>query len=85
MPKNSPQGQGAWIFVSHSHRDLEKVREIRNELERRGCNPLLFFLKCLDADNGAGGKPPRGAALQQWDCFEYSDDSKVGNQLWRDY
>lgn len=41
--------------------------------------------KCLDADNGAGGKPPRGAALQQWDCFEYSDDSNVGNQLWRDY
>jgi len=30
---------------------LETVWEIRNELERRGCNPLLFFLKCLDADN----------------------------------
>jgi len=43
--------QGTWIFVSHSHCDLEKVREIRNELERRDCNPLLFFLKRLDADN----------------------------------
>jgi len=30
---------------------LEKVRRIRNELERRGHNPLLFFLKCLEADD----------------------------------
>ena len=24
---------GAWIFVSHSHRELEKVREIHHYLE----------------------------------------------------
>jgi len=42
---------GAWVFVSHSHRDLEKVREIRNYLESKGRNPLLFFLKCLDDDD----------------------------------
>ena len=42
---------GAWIFVSHSHRDLEKVREIRNYLEMKGANPLLFFLKCLSDDD----------------------------------
>jgi hypothetical protein len=47
----SDQSTGAWIFVSHSHRDLEKVRQIRNELERLGHNPLLFFLKCLEADD----------------------------------
>ncbi len=41
------QKHGAWIFLSHSRRDLEKVRPIRNELERRGHNPLLFSLKCL--------------------------------------
>ena len=41
----------ARISVSHSHRDLEKVRRICNELERRGHNPLLFFLKCLEADD----------------------------------
>lgn len=32
------------VFVSRSRRDLEQVRPIRNELERRGHNPLLFFL-----------------------------------------
>lgn len=42
------QQSGAWIFVSHSHRDLEQVRQIRNELEKRGHNPLLFFLKCFE-------------------------------------
>lgn len=41
----------AWIFVSDSHRDLEKVREIRNYLEKKGASPLLFFLKCLSDDD----------------------------------
>lgn len=39
--------QGAWIFVSHSNNDLDQVKRVRNELEDRGHNPLLFFLKCL--------------------------------------
>jgi hypothetical protein len=39
--------------------------------------------KCLDADNGAGGTPPKAAALQQWDCITYSDDWNAGNQYWR--
>jgi len=34
---------------------LEKVREIRNELERRGHNPLPFFLKCLEDDDERKG------------------------------
>jgi len=42
---------GAWIFVFLSHRDLDKVRHIPNELERRRHHPRLFFLKCLEADN----------------------------------
>jgi len=45
------QKHGAWIFLSHSRRDLEKVRPIRNERERRGHNPLLVFLICLDDDS----------------------------------
>jgi hypothetical protein len=28
-----------------------------------------FTRKCLDADNGAGGAPPKAAVLQQWDCL----------------
>jgi hypothetical protein len=49
--RQSDLQSGAWVFVSHSHRDLEKVREIRNYLESKGRNPLLFFLKCLGDDD----------------------------------
>lgn len=39
----------AWIFVSHSTKDIGKVRFIRNYLERAGAEPLIFRLKFLDA------------------------------------
>ena len=39
----------AWIFVSHSTRDIRKVRLIRNYLERANAEPLLFRLKFLDS------------------------------------
>ena len=41
-------GKGATIFLSHSSKDLKKVRWIRNEFEKLGQNPLTFSLKCLD-------------------------------------
>ena len=37
--------------VAATSADLEQVCRTRNELERRGHNPLLFFLKCLEADD----------------------------------
>lgn len=36
------------IFLSHSHLDIEKVRQLRNILEALGFEPLLFFLRCMD-------------------------------------
>jgi hypothetical protein len=48
---NKKLPEGAWVFVSHSHHDFEKVREIRNALEAEGHKPLLFFLKCLEDDS----------------------------------
>jgi hypothetical protein len=41
----------AWIFVSHSHLDVEAVRRIRNEFERLDANPILFFLKAMTEEN----------------------------------
>src|ERR1700722_7946284 len=43
------QADGVWIFLSHSNLDLEKVRQVRDALEKDGHNPILFFLKCLTA------------------------------------
>ena len=50
MSDQKRKAEGAWVFLSHSHKDLAKVREIRDELERKGHNPLIFFLKCLEDD-----------------------------------
>lgn len=41
------QTSKAWIFVSHTSKDLEKVRNVRDHLESVGAQPILFFLKCL--------------------------------------
>ncbi len=37
-----------WVFLSHSNKDYELVREVRNKMEEHGMRPLMFFLKCLD-------------------------------------
>lgn len=40
-----------WVFLSHSNKDYEKVREIRNLLEEQNFRPLMFFLNCLNDDD----------------------------------
>ena len=40
------------IFLSHSHKDIQIVRKIRDLFELLNCEPLMFYLKCLDDDNG---------------------------------
>lgn len=40
-----------WFFLSHSNKDFEKVRRIRNYLEMNSCRPLMFYLKCLSNDD----------------------------------
>lgn len=37
-----------WVFLSHSHKDYEKVSVLRNLLEEEGYRPIMFYLKCLD-------------------------------------
>ena len=39
------------VFLSHSSKDIEKVRKLRDILEALEYDPLLFYLKCLDDDN----------------------------------
>lgn len=40
--------EGFWVFVSHSTKDFEKVRLVRNVLEDSGFRPILFYLKCME-------------------------------------
>lgn len=40
-----------WVFLSHSNKDYEKVRLVRNMLEEHSLRPLMFFLHCLNDDD----------------------------------
>lgn len=42
------EGKGCFLFISHSHKDMDKVRQIRNTLEDFDFEPLCFYLKALD-------------------------------------
>jgi len=50
MEEKIIKNEGSWIFISHSSKDIEKIRLIRNEFEKLGQNPLAFHLKCLNTD-----------------------------------
>lgn len=39
---------GCFIFLSHSTKNMDMVRRIRNEFECLGQNPIAFYLRCLD-------------------------------------
>ena len=39
------------IFISHSSKDLKKVRMIRNYLEDNDYDPILLHLGCMDSDS----------------------------------
>ena len=43
--------EGFWVFISHSTKDFERVRLVRNALEDSGFRPILFYLKCLENEN----------------------------------
>lgn len=48
--KQSDIEDGFWVFVSHSTKDFERVRLVRNALEDSGYRPILFYLKCLETE-----------------------------------
>ncbi len=78
---------GGWVFISHSHLDIELVRRIRNYLEERGFEPLLFYLKCLNDDDEIEDLIRREINEREW--FIYIDSKNSRNSRWvrseRDY
>jgi hypothetical protein len=69
--------EGAWIFLSHSNKDFDKVRELRNELEVQGHHPLLFFLKCLGDDSEIDGLIRREIEARSRFILCDSEDSRT--------
>lgn len=72
--------QGGWIFISHSHQDISKVRLIRNRLEELGLEPLMFYLKCLTDDCEIEDLIKREIDERDW--FIYADSENARCSKW---
>lgn len=70
------KAKGGYIFLSHSHDDIEKVREIRNSLEKDGFEPLCFYLKCLNDDSEIEDLIKREIDAREWFIFVNSENSR---------
>lgn len=72
--------EGAWIFLSHSHMDFDKVRDVRNTLELQGHHPLMFFLKCLSDDDEVDDLIRREIESRSW--FILCDSQNARKSQW---
>ena len=66
---------GGSVFISHSHKDLSKVRLIRNSLEKRGFDPLCFYMQCLTDEDEIEGLLKREIDAREWFAFMESQNS----------
>ena len=75
---NDPEG--AWIFLSHSTKDWNGVRRIRNLLEEKGHRPLVFFLKCLTEHSELDELIKREIEARTW--FLLCDSENARSSSW---
>ena len=71
---------GGWIFISHSHQDIDLVRRIRNHFEKLGFEPLMFYLKCLSDENEIESLIKREIDEREW--FIYADSPNARESKW---
>ena len=72
-----PEG---YVFISHSHQDIRKVRQIRNAMEEAGFEPLCFYLKCLHDEDEIEGLIKREINAREW--FVYIDSPNARASKW---
>jgi hypothetical protein len=72
--------EGAWIFLSHSHKDFDKVSGVRNLLENKGHHPLMFFLKCLSDSDEIDDLIRREIESRSW--FVLCDSVNASKSRW---
>ena len=71
---------GGWVFISHSHQDIDLVRKIRNHFEKLGFEPLMFYLKCLSDENEIETLIKREIDEREW--FVYADSPNARGSKW---
>ncbi len=69
--ENLYKGKGGYVFVSHSHLDIEQVRKIRNFLEDSGMEPILFYLRSMDCEDKEKLKTLKRLIFDEIDAREF--------------
>ncbi len=80
MNDKSGKIERGWVFLSHSHKDVDLVRKIRNKFEELGFEPLMFYLKCLSDKDEIEGLIKREIAERDW--FVYLDSPNARSSTW---
>ena len=70
------KSKGGFIFISHSHNDIDKVRKIRNDLEKEGFEPLCFYLKCMEDADELASLIQREIDAREWFVFVDSENAR---------
>ena len=79
------KGEGGYVFVSHSHLDIEQVREIRNFLEKNGVEPILFYLRSMEHGGEEKVELLRSLIYEEIDSrefFLYLDSEHAKKSQW---
>ncbi len=72
---------GGFLFISHSHKDMDKIRQLRNKLEDKGYEPLCFYLKALDdSEEELDDLIKREIDAREW--FIYADSIYARESEW---
>lgn len=70
------ENENKYIFISHSHADLAKVRLVRNTFENRGYEPILFYLHSLSDENEITDLIKREIDARLWFCLCDSQNAR---------
>ena len=75
-----------YIFLSHSQNDIKKVRKIRDYLERRSFEPIVFNLKSLTDSDELTNLVKREIEARKWFLYLNSknarNSARVQGEVW---
>ena len=73
------KNEGGYVFISHAHKDIREIREIRNTLEEKGLEPICFYLRCLSDDDEILDLVKREIDAREWFLLVDSKNARESN------
>ena len=75
-----PKAEGGYVFISHAHKDIRRIRGIRNILEKNGLEPICFYLRCLSDHDEIFDLIKREIDAREW--FLLVDSENARKSTW---